>query len=46
MTDNENLADRMDEDNPVDDENVSKQARVARNVLHVRGEDSMKFDVD
>ena len=31
---------------PVDDENVSKKARVARNVLHIRGEDSMKFDVD
>ena len=47
----------MDEDNfrrgpatshqlePVDEENVSKKARVARNVLHIRGEDSMKFDV-
>ena len=58
VTDNENLADRMDEDNfrrgpatshqlePVDDENVSKKARVARNVLHIRGEDSMKFDVN
>ena len=57
MTDNENLADRMDEDNfrrgpatshqqePVDDENVSKKAREARNVLHIRGEDSVKFDV-
>ena len=54
----ENLLDRMDEDNfrrtpatshplePVDDENVSKNARVARNVLHVRGEDSVKFDVN
>ena len=54
----ENLLDRMDEDNfrrtpatshplePVDDENVSKKARVARNVLHVRGEDSVKFDVN
>ena len=43
VTDNENLADRMDEDNfrrgpatshqlePVDDENMSKKARVARN---------------
>ena len=29
---------------PVDDENVSKKARVARNVLHIRGEDSVKFD--
>ena len=58
VTHNENLPDRMDEDNfrrgpatshqlePVDDENVSKKARVARNVLHFRGEDSMKFDVN
>ena len=58
VTDNENLANRMDEDNfrrgpatshqlePVDDENVSKKARVARNVLHIRGEDRMKFDVN
>ena len=58
VTDNENLADRMDEDNfrrrpatshqlePVDDENVSKKARVARNVLHIRGEDNVKFDVN
>ena len=57
VTDNENLAKRMDEDSfrrgpatshqlePVDEENVSKKARVARNVLHIRGEDSMKFDV-
>ena len=57
-TDNENPADQMDEDNfrrapatshqlePVDDENVSKKARVARNVLHIRGEDSVKFDVN
>ena len=48
----------MDEDNfrrgpatshqlePVDDENVSKKARVARNVRHILGEDSMKFDVN
>ena len=48
----------MDEDNfqrgpatshqlePVDDENESKKARVARNVFHIRGEDSMKFDVN
>ena len=54
---NENLADWMDEDNfrrglatshqlePVD-ENVSKKARVARNVLHIRGENSVKFDVN
>ena len=58
VTDTENLADRMDEDNfqrtpatshplePVDDENVSKKARVARNVLHIRGEDILKFDVN
>ena len=58
VTGNGNLADRMDEDNfrrgpatshqlePVDDENGSKKARVARNVLHVRGEDSVKFDVN
>ena len=48
----------MDEDNfqrtpatshplePVDDENVSERARVARNVLHIRGEDNVKFDVN
>ena len=58
VTDNENLADRMDEDNfrrrpatshqlePVDDENVSKKARVARNVLHIGCEDNVKFDVN
>ena len=58
VTDNENLEDRMDEDNfrrgpatshqlePVDDESVSKKARVARNVLHILGEDSVKFDVN
>ena len=58
VTDNENLVDWMDEDNfrrgpatshqlePVDDENVSKKARVARNVLHIRGEDGVKFDVN
>ena len=57
VTDNENLADRMDEDSfrkgpatshqwePVDDDNVSKKARVARNVLHIWGEDSVKFDI-
>ena len=50
--------DRVDEDNfrrgpatshqpePVNDEHVSKKARVARNVLHIRGEDSVKFDVN
>ena len=58
LTDEENLADHMDEDNfrrrpatphqleLVDDEKVSKKARVARNVLHIRGEDSMNFDVN
>ena len=58
LCDIENLADRMEEDNfrrgpatshqlePVDDENVSKMARVARNVLHIGGEDSMNFDVN
>ena len=58
VTDNENLANRMDEDNfqrgpatshqlePVDEENVSKRARVARNVLHIRGEEGVKFDVN
>ena len=28
------------------DENVSKKARVARNVLHIRGKNSVKFDVN
>ena len=28
------------------DENVSKKARVARNVLHIRGESELKFDVN
>ena len=32
--------------NQWDDENVSKKARVARNVLHIRGDDSVKFDVN
>ena len=57
VTDNENLANRMKEDNfrrgpatshqlePVDDGNLSKKARVAKNVLHIRGEDNVKFDV-
>ena len=31
---------------PVDDENVSKKARVARNVLHIRSEDNLKLDVN
>ena len=58
MTDNENSANQIDEDNlqrgpatchqlePVDDENESKKARVARNVFHIRGEDGVKFDVN
>ena len=58
VTDTNNLADQMDEDNfqrtpatshplePVDDENVSERARVARHVLHIRGEDNVKFDVN
>ena len=57
-TDNDSLVDKSDEDNfrrgpatshqlqPVDDENVSKKARVARNVLHIRDENSAKFDVN
>ena len=28
------------------DENVSKKARIARNVLHIRGEGELKFDVN
>ena len=48
----------MDEDNfqrgpatshqlePVDDENVPKKARVARNVVSIRGENGVKFDVN
>ena len=28
------------------DENVSKKARIARNVLHIRGESKLKFDVN
>ena len=30
----------------VDDENVPKKARVARNFLHIRGEHGVKFDVN
>ena len=53
VTDNDSLANQLDEDNfqrgpatshqveSVDDENVSKKARAARNVLHIRGEDSV-----
>ena len=55
VTGNENLAGRMDEDNfqrtpatshpleLVDDEYVSKKARVARNALHIRGEDKSEI---
>ena len=58
VTDDGDLTDWMDEDNfrrgaatshplePVDDENASQKARVARNVLHIWGEDSVKFDVN
>ena len=54
----ENSADQMDENTslrasaishslePEDEENVSKKARVARNVLHVRGKDVLKIDVN
>ena len=58
MTDNDSLANQMDEDNfqrrpatshqleLVDDENVPKKARVARNVFSIRGENGVKFDVN
>ena len=58
MTDVENLADQMYEDinvrtlatshplDPCTEENVTKMARVARNVLHLRGKDERKFDVN
>ena len=58
MTDNDSIANQMDKDNfqrgpatshqlePVDDENVSKKARVARNVFSIRGENGVKFDVN
>ena len=54
----ENSAGQMDEDTslrapaishrlkPDAEEYVSKKARVARNVLHIRGEDGLKFDVN
>ena len=44
VTDNENLADQMDEDNFR--RGPATSAQVARNVLHIRGEDSTKFDVN
>ena len=56
--DEENTPDQMDVDifqctpaasrplEPAIDENVSKKARVARNVLHIRGESELKFDVN
>ena len=31
---------------PASDENVSKKAKVARSVLHIRGESDLKFDVN
>ena len=58
VTDNDSLANQMDEDNfqrgpatshqlePVDDENVPKKARVARNVFSIRGKNGVKFDVN
>ena len=58
VEDAENASERMDVDNfqrtpatshplePVGDENVPKTARVARNVLHIRGEGELKFDVN
>ena len=58
VTDNDSLANQMDEDNfqrgpatshqlePVDDEYVPKKARVARNVFSIRGENGVKFDVN
>ena len=57
-TDVERSADQMDEDTslratatshplePDAEEKVSRKARVARNVLHVRGEDELKFNVN
>ena len=57
-TDVENSAGQMDEDTflralaifhplePDAEENDSKKARVARNLLHIRGEHELKFDVD
>ena len=56
--DPENTPDRMDVDSfqrtpatshplePVSDENLSKKARVAGNVLHIRGESELKFDIN
>ena len=55
VTDNDSLANQMDEDNfqrgqatshqleSVDDENVPKKARVARNVFSIRGENGVKL---
>ena len=57
-TDVESSADRMDEDTSLRapaashpseldaQENVLKKARVARNVLHIRGEDELKSDIN
>ena len=46
--DEENTPDQMDARplEPAIDENVSQKARVARNVLHIRGESELKFDVN
>ena len=58
MTDVEILTEQMDEDTslrtlatsrPLDpdvEEHVTKKARVAQNVLHIRGENELKFDVN
>ena len=58
MTDNDSLANQMDEDNfqrgpatshqlePVNDENFPKKARVARNVSSICGGNGVKFDVN
>ena len=58
LTDDDSLANQMDEDNfqrgpatshqlePVDDENVPKKAQVAKNVFSIHGENGVKFDVN
>ena len=58
MIDNDSLANQLDEENfqrgpatshqlePVDDENVPKKARVARNVFSIRRENCVTFDVN
>ena len=58
VADAENASDQMDADSfqrtlatahplePASDENVSKTARMAKNVHHIRGESELKFDVN